>query len=428
MAIHLGYRPHRAQLEIHRARDRRFRTVCCGRRFGKSQFAAGELIDRGGLQPGLYAWIAPSYYLAEIGESKLRSIAGDFVEFKYKNPRRAYFNGQNGQVEIRFLSADAPDTILGEGYQGTVVDEAARLPEVIWSQFIRPALTDHQGWAVFITTPRGRNWIFDMHTRGQDPSQPDYASFTFPSTSNPFFRQDEWEEAKRNTPEMIFRQEYMAEFLEDSAGVFRGIEDVLYSGPPVILGGTAIGCDLAKYNDFTVLYAMDERSGDVFDEDRFNNIDWPIQRERIALFCEKHRGHLVLDSTGAGDPIYDDLRRDQRISAITPVKFTNTTKADIIQGLQLNIETGRIRIPGKFETLINELKRYEFEFTTHGNIRYNAPSGYHDDCVIALALANTRRKKLSGKVDMPIPFDPPGVRIADDRALGYGGHVRSLRG
>jgi hypothetical protein len=403
MAITLSYTAHPAQRLIHHARGKRFRAVCCGRRFGKTRFAAAELLDIGCERGGLYAWIAPTYFIAERGERALTAIAGDFVQFKGQNPRRAFFKGAGEPTEVLFLSADNPDTILGEGYDGVIVDEAARIEGQVWQQYIRPALADKMGWALFITTPKGRNWFFDIHTRGLDPTETEYASFTFPSNTNPYFPPSEWEEAKRTTPADIFRQEYEAEFLEDSAGVFHNIERCLIptDNCSPITGHCLIGCDIAKHTDFTVLIAMDSRTGRCFDMDRFNHLDWPIQKKRILAFARKHNGRLILDATGAGDPIYDDLIRVY--SNITPFKFTNHSKTELIQRLIVAVEQTQISWPAAWEVLTNEMKRFEYAISSTGTIAYNAPSGFHDDCVIALALANRLRPEYTFTGSM-LPF------------------------
>ena len=163
MGKSFNYYPHRSQSVIHLDRHIRFRAVCCGRRWGKTRFAAAELLDVAGEFGGLFAWIAPTYYIAERGEAAVKLIGGDFVTFRGQNPVRATFAGPGGEAEIRFLSADNPDTILGDGFNGVIVDEAARLEKSVWDQNIRPALADKQGWAVLISTPRARNWFFDFH-------------------------------------------------------------------------------------------------------------------------------------------------------------------------------------------------------------------------------------------------------------------------
>lgn len=385
MDIPFGYVPHASQRRIHHDRGVRFRAVCCGRRWGKTRFAAAELLDVAGQCGGLYAWIAPTYYIAERGETAVKLIGGDTVQFRGQNPVRAIIKGIGVEAEIRFLSADNPDTILGDGFDGVIVDEAARIERSVWEMNIRPALADKQGWAVLISTPRARNWFFDFHSRGRDPRETLYRSYSFTSLDNPYFPREEWEEAKRTTPADIFKQEYEAQFLEDSAGVFRNLEACLLPEIPKPTGDIAIGCDLAKHTDWTVLIAMDRRTGACVDMDRFQRLDWPIQKERILAFCRKWRGLLVMDASGAGDPIYDDLARVwPRIEA---VKFTNQKKVELIQRLVVAIEQRQVSWSRQWETLTDELKRYEYAIGSSGGITYSAPSGFHDDAVIGLALA-----------------------------------------
>ncbi len=190
-------------------------------------------------------------------------------------------------------------------------------------------------------------------------------------------------------PSDVFRQEYEAEFLEDSAGVFRNVDACLLDQIPVPKGDIAIGCDIAKHTDFTVLVAMDRTTGACVDMERFNRLDWPIQKDRILAFCRKWRGLLVMDATGIGDPIYDDLARVwPRIEA---VKLTSQTKIQLIQRLVVAVEQRQVSWMKAWEVLTDEMKRYEYAINPSGTITYSAPSGFHDDCVVALALANSAR-------------------------------------
>ena len=441
MGVYCSYRGHVAQQAIHAARNVRFRTVCTGRRFGKTICMAGELFDRGGGERGGdYGWVAPTYNVAERGVDAFRLIAPDFARVMGRAPCRIEYQGWNKlePTRIWFLSADNPDAILGYGFQGLVIDEAASVPEEVWNYVLRPTLSQTLGWAVFVSTPKGRNWFYDMYQRGLDPAEKDYASFRFPSYMSPYFPMKEWEEAKRSLPEDVFRQEYMAEFLEDSAGVFRGIDGCLIPEDLTTKdtkgtkegGGVVIGCDVAKHTDWTVLIAMDVASGRCLEMERFNLLDWPIQKERIAGFCRKWRGRLILDATGVGDPIFDDLKRV--VPDIEGFKFTAQSKVEIVQRLSVAVEQRKVRWPsariqnpefrsqnereilgqkrggeefnaeaqrrrgeeratlssGPWEVLTNEMKRYEYQIGPSGQISYGAPSGHHDDCVMALALAN----------------------------------------
>lgn len=390
MSLPAVYFPHDAQWHIHLTRDYRFRTVCCGRRWGKTLSAVAEILDRAESGPaGDYAWIAPTYFIAERAIDAVRELAGDKVLITGRNPVRAEVKNVGGKSRVLFLSADNPESILGLGFEGIVIDEAARIDPDVWTFTIRPTLAQTKGWALLISTPNGRGWFYDMFTRGNDPDEKDFKSFKFPSYTSPYFPPEEWIEAKRTMPSDAFRQEYEAEFIEDSAGVFHGVDECLVDEIPPRMGEVATGCDVAKHTDFTVNIAMDRTTGACLDMQRFNQLDWPIQKERIVAFNQKWPGLLVLDATGAGDPIYDDLRH--QVPNIEPFKFTNASKTQLIQRLIVAIEQKQISWPRAWTTLTDELKRYEYAIGANGTITYNAPGGYHDDCVIALALANSAR-------------------------------------
>ena len=385
------YRPHLAQAKIHDACDARFRTVCTGRRFGKTLCMAAEIMDRGGrVQGGDYGWVAPTYGVAERGVEAFRAIAPDDVRVVGRMPTRVEFQGLVGPCRVFMLSADNPDSIRGFGFRGIVVDEAAAVPVDVWNYVLRPTLAQTLGWGVFISTPAGRNWFYDMFTRGVE-RQEGFRSFTFPSNVSPYFPAKEWDEARATLPEDVFRQEYMAEFLEDSAGVFRGVDACLVADADADAGlqtrphNVIVGCDIAKHTDWTVLIAVDAKTGLCLEMERFNQLDWPLQKERIAGFVRRWNALLVMDATGVGDPVYDDLRRV--LPRVEGFKITAQTKRELVQGLMVAVEQRRVMWQAAWEILTAEMRRYEYEIGPTGQVSYAAPSGYHDDCVMALALA-----------------------------------------
>ena len=375
------FRPFPAQREfiIHPAR---FKAICTGRRFGKTLGAMRLVMRAAASEAGDYAWIAPTYPITERGMDAMREMVNpQAITAKGKPTVATLYNG----ARIFFLSADSDDprSILGHGFKGIVVDEAARVSIDAWQYVIRPTISQTMGWAALFSTPKGRNWFYDIFTRGMDADESEYAAFTYPSIDNPYFPQSEYDEARRTLPSMVFRQEYQAEFLEDSAGVFRGVDECLRekrSDSRV----ASIGIDLAKHQDYTVILPMG-RDGDVKGMQRFNQIDWPAQKSRIIETYHKLGGVVMLDATGVGDPIYDDLRRAG--VNVRGVKLTSQSKTELIQGLMVAIEQREVAWSPTLDILTNELKRYEYEYLPSGTVRYNAPAGYHDDCVIALALA-----------------------------------------
>jgi hypothetical protein len=147
-----------------------------------------------------------------------------------------------------------------------------------------------------------------------------------------------------------------------------------------------LAIDLGKHQDFTVIMAGNTATREVVYIDRFNKIDWGFQKKRIVNAIEQfNRPHVIIDSTGVGDSVYDDLSRLN--VNITPFRFTQQSKTQIIQNLSIAIENKEIFYP-RNEVLLKELDAYSYEVSPMGNIRYNAPSGMHDDTVVTLALLN----------------------------------------
>lgn len=383
----LGYQSHPGQQEVHDS-VARFRTAVCGRRWGKSLMAAHEALAEM-IKPDSRGWVvAPTYDLA------YKVFRETYWTSKKKMPdwisrtseSRQFIEFKNGSF-IEAKSADNPDSLVGEGLNFLIIDEAARIKESVWTECLRPTLSDRKGWALFISTPRGRNWFNRAYATGMDKLWPDFESWLFPSSSNPYLDPEEIEQARMTLPERVFQQEYLAMFLDDAGGVFRNVRSCIKGtlGSPEPGHQYAIGVDLAKYQDFTVITVLDLDNGHLIYFDRFNKIDWSIQKKRIVNVAEIYPGTVIIDSTGVGDPIYEDLYARGDIT-VEPYKFTNESKKRLIDKLAMMIEKNEVSFP-EIPELINELEIYQYEMTSAGNLRFNAPSGYHDDCVISLGLA-----------------------------------------
>ncbi len=386
----IGFVPHAGGQKEAFMSDARFKILCNGRRWGKSLYAAVEAINYLFRENKRIWVVGPTY---DLSRKVFREI------YRYVRPRRKiwYPDGHcsDSKSEMRILtnwgteilgkSADNPDSLIGEGLDLLIIDEAARIKEVIWDENLRPTLTDRQGKAIIISTPKGRNWFYHLWTRGKDPQFPLYRSWRHPTSDNPHIAPEEIEEARMTLPDRAFRQEYLAEFLEDTGGVFRNVRRLIRKTLRESLKGESfhIGVDLAKYMDFTVITVLD-RKGDLVYFDRFNKIDWNLQKERIRFISKKYPGKIVLDSTGVGDPIYDELRKDGL--NVEGYRFTSPSKEQLINNLSMVIEQELVHLDDIPE-LINELEIFEYQITPSRNLKMSAPEGYHDDCVISLALA-----------------------------------------
>ena len=291
---------------------------------------------------------------------------------------------------VRCWSLDNPDSVRGQKCARAVMDEACLVLklEEAWNNCVRPTLTDLLGDAVFLSTPRGRDFFWQLYNRGQDAEYPEWMSWQFPTISNPYIDPSEVEAARVDTPEIVFRQEYLAEFIEDGSGVFRNVEASVDIGRVTNIQPFEgmiyyMGVDLARVQDFTVLNVVDQNGMQVYHE-RFNQISWERQIAAIVTCAKRYNAKVFVDSTGLGDPIFERLRNaGLRVSGFS---LNMHSKEDLINNLAMMIEQGRIRLMD-IKAQTNELLAYEYELTPSKNIRMNAPSGMHDDCVIALALA-----------------------------------------
>lgn len=380
----IGYTPHEGQWKLHESKAR-FRIANCGRRFGKTLACSAEIIKFALEHPGSVCWwVAPFYRTCAIGYRLISKAVDPYVSRNYKSDMRIEL--ENGSV-IEFRSTENPESLRGEGVHFMVCDEAALIQKQAWEEALRPTLTDHQGKAIFISTPKGRNWFYYLFQRGLDPNEPDYESFSFPTSNNPFINEAEIEDVRRTLPEDVFRQEYLAEFLKESAGVFRNIlscvEGELEEPRPD--GRYVAGWDLARTNDYSVVIVIDVDTRHVVYFDRFNQIDWKSQINRVEEIVKRYNdAKLWMDSTGVGDAVYDNVW--ERGIEVEGYKFTNVSKTRLIHNLQLLLSEREITFP-PIPELIEEMQIFEYTITKHGNMTYSAPPGRHDDIVMALCLA-----------------------------------------
>ena len=161
----IGYKPEQIQWDVHNSKAR-FRVNIQGRRSGKSYSASREA-EVAILQPNTRGWIvAPSYELAsKIGREIHENL---IIKYKFPTISKKVINGNlfyakfiNGS-EVWVKSAGTPDTsLVGEGLDWLIIDESAIINKLVWEQYLRPTLSDRQGWAIFVSTPRGYNWLYD---------------------------------------------------------------------------------------------------------------------------------------------------------------------------------------------------------------------------------------------------------------------------
>ena len=391
----MGYEPHPGQLELHSSTAPR-RVVACGVRWGKTVAAAMEGLAAA-MEPGerRVGWVAaPTYDLAdrvfrEIQVLALEHLRHHIVAMKEGERRLILRNMGGGVSEIRAKSADNPVSLLGEGLDFLIVDEAARLKPVIWQSHLSQRLIDKQGWALLISTPKGKGYFHDLFRRGQGRDE-GWRSWNYPSWTNPILDRDLIEAERARLPNRVFDQEYGAKFVEGAGQVFRNVRECAvtpYWEPPYPNHRYYAGLDLAKTEDYTVLVIMDS-DAIVVHVDRFHRIDWAQQVNRIKTALDRYGDASVfVDSTDKGEPVYESLRRADVEAEAYP--FTQKSKAALVDNLALLLEQKKIELPTAelWPEGIDELESFQYSVTDAGNVRAAAPGGQHDDCVIATALA-----------------------------------------
>lgn len=377
-------KPHPGQAQIINEANR-YNAVDCGRRFGKTMLGINRIADPAVLRYPV-GWFAPSYKLmVEVWREVTQTLKPIITRQNASDRRIELITG--GVLE--FWTLDNPDAGRTRRYKRIIVDEAALVKNLmdIWQLSLRSTLIDFGGDAFFLSTPKGRNGFWQMWQWGQDPLQDEWASWQMPTPVNPKIAPKEIEAMRATMPERVYAQEIEAKFLEDAGSVFRRVVDAATSVDAEPESGRqyVIGCDWAKSHDFTVFTVIDIDAKRVVYLDRFNQIDYIVQVGRLHALCERYKPTSVIAETNSiGVPVIEQL---QRLGLpVQPFTTTNATKAQIIDGLALAFEQGEISILND-ATLIAELQSYEMERLSSGMMRYNAPPGGHDDCVMSLALA-----------------------------------------
>jgi hypothetical protein len=372
-----------------KAEARRFNVVACGRRWGKS-FLGSVLIAETALAGQPAAWVAPNYkLLLEIWQTLTRTLrpVADRIN---ASERRIELNG-GGLIE--FWTMDSDDPGRSRKYKLVIIDEAAMAANLktVWEASLRPALTDLEGSMWALSTPRGLNHFHTMFGYGQS-GNPEWRSWTQPSAINPYLPPAEIEAARLELPALVFKQEYLAEFLQEEGATFRNVDaclNALASSPRDHEDHyLTAGVDWARKHDFTVISVICCHCRQEVKLDRFNQIGWDFQRQRLLSIIEGWRvNHTVLETNSIGEPNLQALRQIVNHKQILQgFETTGKSKAPLIQDLALAFEKESIQwLPDPVAR--HELIAYEATVMESGYTKYGAPEGGYDDTVIARALA-----------------------------------------
>lgn len=314
-----------------------------------------------------------------------RIIPKEFIEKTNESELVVYFKKQYGGSILQLKGADDPDALRGPNPLGVVFDEFEKMKYDAWG-VVEPIIRANGGWCWFIGTPFGKNHFYTLYQKGLQ-GLPEWQSWLLKASTSGIIPPDQLAESKKSMSQALYNQEWECEFLEGEGQVFRGVREVMNATPHKPIDGHyyVLGVDLAKVTDYTVITVYDRSTNAQVYQDRFQTLEWPFQKRRIKAVSD-HYNHalVVLDSTGLGDPIADDLSRAG--IAVSAFKITEQSKKDIVEKLSIWIEQKRIRMLPIEETGF-EFDNFTYEIGPTGRIRYQAVEGFHDDIVISHALA-----------------------------------------
>lgn len=368
--------PHKGQQQVLNS-EARFKVLCCGRRWGKTLIS--QIISiLAMLKNEHVAYVCPEFGLAKDFYKEVNRFLPPYL-IETNNKSELYIELKKGG-SIKFFSGEALDNFRGRKYHKVIIDEAAHVPnlEDFWDSAIRPTLADYRGEAIFISTPRGKNFFYSLFLKGLN-KEGGFESFRFKSSDNPYFPPEEFEEIQLTVAAAKFREEYLAIPEENSSNPFsqktitENTIERLSLKPSIVYA-----IDVAKSTDYSVILGLDE-DGCLSHFERFQ-IPWEGTMNRIRLLPAEIP--KIMDSTGVGDAVFEMLYDVENLHGF---KFTMVTKPQIMTLLIKEAEMGKLKWN---KEIAREMEVFEYIITKSGYIRYEAQSGFHDDCICALAIAN----------------------------------------
>lgn len=361
---------------------------------GKTHGCLAWLIERAmaGRRGQNFWWVAPIGLQAEMALGRLKAQLSRSIYTTNESDHWALLHPVG--TKIWFKSADKPNSLYGEDVWAAVLDEASRMKEESW-EAVRSTLSATRGPARIIGNVHGRkNWFYRLCRKAQagEPGMSYHKIIAHDAIEAGVLQEEEIEDARRTMRPEIFRELYFAEPSDDQGNPF-GVENIKACTKPGLSKHPPLcwGWDLAKSADWTVGIGLDYR-GSV---SRFERWRKPWGETIAAIRRCSLNLPTLLDSTGVGDPIVEGLARSS--GNFEGYLFTPSSKQKLMEGLAVDIQSGKVGFPPG--AIPAELEAFEYEVRETGSVRYSAPGGQHDDCVMALALARQKQRTMvSGRI------------------------------
>ena len=394
-----GYTPTIKQREIIEAgldATTKYITGCFGRQAGKS-FTALNLMLKWMLEDNnsVGMWVAPIFAQSKKVFTELNNIIAGANLTKSVNKSELTITFINGSV-LYFRSGEREDSLRGYTLDYLVIDEAGYIKNNVWSEVLRPTVLVKGKKVLFISTPKGKNWFYDVAMRGYGDEHIQYKTFHATSFDTPFITEEELLEAKQSLPETIYRQEILAEFIDDGGEVFNSIKTtcVMTEYPHQVSNEKYYaGLDFGRQNDYTVLTILNSE-GKIVEFYRERQKSWDIIISEVVMKLRKWKPITYVEVNSIGDVLFEQIKK--QYGSVQPFVTTNDTKQNMIEDLIMGMNESKLILPTPElnADLYKELSVFTYEYSPRTRkVKYGAPSGFHDDCVISLALAYQTFKK-----------------------------------
>jgi len=389
------YTPHNKQREIHNAinsGNQKYYIVSIGRQFGKTLLAENQTlywaINNKGCKIG---WVSPVYSQCKKVYGEIFKAVANTPYISDSNKSDLLIQFANGST-LQFFSAERFDNIRGNTFDYLICDEFAFIKKEAWTEVLKATILVKGKKVLIISTPKGKNHFFELFNQGKE--NPSYYSIAGTSYDNPKIPIEELEDARRNLPEHVFRQEYLAEFLDDGSAVFKNVKDCIKLGNAS--NNCYAGIDLGRADDYTVLTILNDKN-EVFYCERWRHQEWSSIINNLVKVLNQYKPKTFIETNGAQDAIFEQIRNAVNFNKNQIQAFTTTAKSkqSIIEDLIVNFENKEISIPDNSD-LIDELNFFTYEYNLKTRqIHYSAPIGLHDDMVMSLAIALRAKKELT---------------------------------
>lgn len=387
-----GYKPHSKQRILHDSINKdnaKYYAFNIGRQFGKSLLGENQCLywainDKG----CMIGWVSPIY----------KQSKKVYLELKRATEASGYFTYNDTDLiikgfgsTIQFFSAERPDGIRGFTFDYLICDEFDFMKVGIWEEVLQPTVLVKGKKVVFISTPKGRRMMFKLKQLAHSDDR--YRYFHFTSYDNPMIDSREIDAIRLTLPDHIFRQEYLAEFIDGGTGLFKNVRECVgrYEEGGKMFGGLDIG----RADDYTVL-TIGNKEGGVKYVERWRQDEWSNIIDKVAKKIKEHNATVYVEVNNQGDVFFEMLKKKVG-NLVEPFVTSTKTKPIMIEDLAVSFEQMELTLPD-IEYLIDECEAFTYIFNpTTRNVKYGAPDGVHDDSVISLALYNQARKHLSRK-------------------------------